>query len=787
MDAEKKRRAEEDTPGMQERAGGIPEAEKPEPKSAAMPAPAEQDAAKLVDAPFAELPDEPKKDRFQAIEELRELIRSTGKPYDMAVIDRAMEMACQAHAGQTRSSGEEYVIHPLSVAKILVELGMDTDTIVAALLHDVVEDTPLELSDVSKAFGPEVAALVDGVTKLRKLPFSTREEQQAENVRKMLLAMAQDIRVIIIKLADRLHNMRTIRYKPEQKQRDTAKETMDIYAPLAHRLGIRAVKEELEDLSLRTLDPIAYKEIEDALALREGERNAFLESIKQRLTEKLAGLKIECYVSGRIKSITGIYRKMYMQGKAFDEIYDIYAVRVIVDTVNDCYNVLGVVHDMFRPLPNRFKDYISTPKANMYQSLHTTVISKEKIPFEVQIRTWEMHYTAEYGIAAHWKYKLGIQRKDKLEERLAWVRQFIENQKDVDDAEDIVRSIKTDLSSDDVFVFTPKGDVITLPVGSTVIDFAYAIHSAVGNRMIGAKVDGRMVPLDYEVKTGEIVEIVTTSAQGHGPSRDWLSIVKTGEARNKIRAWFKKERREENVATGRQELEKELARHWIRLPEGEMERFIEEESSKQHCESVEDFYAAIGYGGILLSRIMPRIKEDYQKLVKAENIQPETAVTAPKPRHNNGGVMIDGMDNCLVKFARCCNPVPGDDIIGFITRGYGVSIHKRDCVNVPKDISLAAEPERWVSVYWEDSVRDEFKATLSIEARNRHALLADVTSQLAAMHVMIHAISAREPKDNSVVMSVTVGVNSLDHLQSVINRLSKIEGIYSITRSGHGG
>ena len=723
----------------------------------------------------------------QAIEELREVIRKTGKPYDMDVIDRAVDTACRAHAGQFRSSGEEYVIHPLMVAKILVELGMDTETIVAALLHDVVEDTPLELADITRGFGTEVAALVDGVTKLRKLPFSSKEEQQAENVRKMLLAMAQDIRVIIIKLADRLHNMRTICFKPEQKRRDTAKETMDIYAPLAHRLGIRAVKEELEDLSLRTLDPIAYKEIEDALALREGERNAFLESIKERLTEKLKSMQIECFVSGRIKSITGIYRKMYMQGKSFDEIYDIYAVRVIVDTVNDCYNVLGIVHDMFRPLPNRFKDYISTPKANMYQSLHTTVISKEKIPFEVQIRTWEMHYTAEYGIAAHWKYKLGIQRKDKLEERLAWVRQFIENQKDVDDAEDIVRSIKTDLSSDDVFVFTPKGDVITLPVGATVIDFAYAIHSAVGNRMIGAKVDGRMVPIDYVVKTGEIVEVLTTSAQGRGPSRDWLNIVKTGEARNKIRAWFKKECREENVETGRKELEKEFSRHWIRLPDDEMARFIEEESTKQHCESVEDFYAAVGYGGIILSRIMPRIKEDYLKLVKTENIQPETAVNAPKKHHNNGGVIIEDMDNCLVKFSRCCNPVPGDDIIGFITRGYGVSIHKRDCVNVPKDIAEAAEPERWVSVYWEDSVRNEFKATLSIEARNRHALLADVTTQLASMHVMIHAISAREPKDNSVTMNVTVGVNSLEHLQSVIARLSRIEGVERITRSGHGG
>ena len=719
------------------------------------------------------------------IVELKKLIIKSEKPYDLGVIDRAISFACQAHDGQHRSSGEEYVCHPLRVACILVELGMDSETIVAAILHDVVEDTPVELGDVRKQFGEDVAALVDGVTKIAKIPFSSREEQQAENVRKMLLAMSQDIRVIIIKLADRLHNMRTSGGWDEQKRRDKAKETMDIYAPLAHRLGIRAVKEELEDISLRILDPVAYKEIEDALALREGERNAFLLSIQERIKGRLAEFDMKTYVSGRIKSITGIYRKMYMQGKDFEEIYDVYAVRVIVDTINDCYNVLGIIHDMFRPLPNRFKDYISTPKSNMYQSLHTTVISKEKIPFEVQIRTWEMHYTAEYGIAAHWKYKLGLQKKDKLEERLAWVRQFIENQKDVDDAEDIVRSIKTDLSSDDVFVFTPKGEVITLPVGATVIDFAYAIHSAVGNRMVGAKVDGRIVPLDYQVKTGEIVEILTTSAQGHGPSRDWLNIVKTGEARNKIRAWYKKERREENIEQGREELSRELSRNGIRLPEEKMKEFLLAQCKKQHCASLDDFFAAIGYGGVLLSRIMPRVKEDYLKLVKAEEVlQPEDVVNAPKKHHNNGGVIIDDMDNCLVKFARCCNPVPGDDIIGFVTRGFGVSIHKKDCVNVPKDLSQAAEPERWIKVSWEGSVQSEFKATLHVEARDRMELLADLTSQLASMHVMIHAINAREPKDGQASMSVTIGVNSLEHLQGVISRLNKIPGIYKIERSG---
>ncbi len=720
------------------------------------------------------------------ISSLKEAVIKSDKPYDLLAIDRAVETACRAHDGQRRASGEEYVCHPLSVALILVEMGMDTDSIVAALLHDVVEDTPMELADIRKAFGAEVAGLVDGVTKLNKLPFTSREEEQAENVRKMLLAMAKDIRVIIIKLADRLHNMRTSAGWEPQKRRDKAKETMDIYAPLAHRLGIRAVKEELEDLSLRILDPVAYKEIEEALALREGERKAFLEDIQNRLREKLGEYGFKPFLSGRIKSIAGIYRKMYVQGHAFDEIYDIYAVRVIVDTVNDCYNVLGIVHEMFRPIPNRFKDYISTPKANMYQSLHTTVIGKEKIPFEVQIRTWEMHYTAEYGIAAHWKYKLGLQKKDRLEERLAWVRQFIENQKDVEDAEDIVRTIKTDLSSDEVFVLTPKGDVITLPSGSTVIDFAYAIHSAVGNRMVGAKVDGRIVPLDYRVKTGEIVEVLTTSVQGHGPSRDWLNIVKTGEARSKIRTWFKNERREENIEQGRAAFERELSRNLIHLPEDKMQELLAIQCRKQHFSTVDDFYAAIGYGGVLLSRLMPRVKDDCARLNKDdEPVTPERMVSAPAKHRSSGGVIIEGMDNCLVKFARCCNPVPGDPIIGFITRGFGVSIHKRDCINVPADIQDAAEPGRWVRVSWETDAQQVFKANIIVEAHDRMALLADLTSQLASMRVMIYAVNVREPKDGNTAIHLTLGVSGLDHLQSVIERLSKIDGIYTISRGSY--
>ena len=719
-----------------------------------------------------------------AIAALREAIGENEKNYDTAMIDRAITLACEAHSGQYRYSGGDYVCHPLQVACILIELGMDNEAVVAAILHDVVEDTSVELTDIRQQFGDDVALLVDGVTKITQMPFSTKEEQQAENVRKMLMAMSQDIRVIIIKLADRLHNMRTNSGWDPQKRRDKAKETLDIYAPIAHRLGIRAIKDELEDISIRLLDPMACQEIEESLDMHSDDRTAFLADIQQRLQERMQEYGLKPYISGRIKSITGIYRKMYMQGRSFDEIYDIYAIRVIVDTVNDCYNVLGIVHDMFRPLPNRFKDYISTPKSNMYQSLHTTVISQEKIPFEVQIRTWEMHHTAEYGIAAHWKYKLGIQKKDRLEDKVAWVRRFIENQQDVDDAEDIVRSIKTDLSSDDVFVFTPRGKVVNLPSGSTVIDFAYAIHSEVGNKMVGAKVDGRIVSIDYQVKTGEIVEILTSSASNRGPSRDWLQMVKTSEARNKIRAWYKRERREENIEQGKEELEREISRNCIRLSEEDMQEFLLAQAKRQHCATLDDFYAAIGYGGILLSRLIPRMKEESQKYIKAEAVTPET-VTASRPhKHHNGGVIIENMDNCLVKFARCCNPVPGDSIVGFITRGYGVSIHQRDCVNVPRDLKNCAEPERWVSVKWEDTVREEFKAELHVVATDRIELLADITAQLAGMHVMIYGMQARESRGGKGELLMTVGVNSLQHLQEVINRLKRVKGVEEVERSG---
>ena len=514
--------------------------------------------------------------------------------YDCEKIKKAYDIAKAAHQDQKRRSGEPYIMHPVAVAQILFNFGMDNECIISALLHDVVEDTKVSIDFIRETFGDEVALLVDGVTKLGKIPLSTREEVQAENIRKMFIAMNKDVRVIIIKLADRLHNMRTAKFWPDYKQREKSLETLEIYAPIAHRLGIRAIKDELEDLSVRYLDPIAYKEIENNLSMKKEEGERFLNDIKAQIQERITPLIKNATITSRVKSVHGIFRKVYIKGKSFEEIYDIYAVRIIVDTMIDCYNALGIVHDMFKPIPGRFKDYISTPKPNMYQSLHTTVLSKDGIPFEIQIRTWEMHRTAEYGIAAHWKYKLGKGGKDALDEKLSWIHRMIETGESTDTAEDLVASIKGDLSVEEVYVFTPKGDIKSLPTGSTVIDFAYAIHSAVGNKMVGAKVDGRIVPLDYQIKTGERIEILTTNQQGKGPSRDWLSIVKTGEARSKIRSWFKKERREENIEEGKASVKRELRRNFIGLGGAKYDEFIKRISEKQHFAHVDEFYAAVG-------------------------------------------------------------------------------------------------------------------------------------------------------------------------------------------------
>ncbi len=723
---------------------------------------------------------------YLSYEQLREKL-AAGDKYDLAVIDRAYHLAYDAHGEQKRRSGEPYITHPVQVAALLWELGMDTDCVVAALLHDVVEDTPTSLDEVSKQFGPDVALLVDGVTKLGKIQFTTKEDEQAENIRKMLLAMSKDIRVILIKLCDRLHNMRTLEVMPEQHRRDKALEVMEVYAPIAHRLGISSVKEELEDLALKYLDPFGYYQIQEYLNSRKVDTEDFLEIVTGRIRERLKDYEDVIEISGRVKSIYGIYRKVFMSGRSFDEIYDIVAVRILCNTVNECYNILGLMHDLFRPIPNRFKDYISTPKPNMYQSLHTTVISKEKMPFEIQIRTYEMHHTAEYGIAAHWKYKAGVRGSDKLDEKLAWVRQLLEAQKDSEDARDIITNIKSDLTFEEVYAFTPKGDVKSLPKGSTVIDFAYAIHSGVGNSMVGAKVDGRIVSLDYQIQNGEIIEIITTKSPNRGPSRDWLKIVHTSEARNKIRNWFKKTQREENILEGKIEVDREFKRNQIAVNDEQLEQLLMGVGKKYQVGSLDDFYAALGYGGINLTRLMPRIKEAYSKMVNpAPPPAPLTKEEVPltKSKHtSSGGVEVEGIDNCLVKFAKCCNPLPGDSIVGFITRGFGVSVHKADCPNVLAAKNLEENSERWVKVKWSASSRDSFKSTLQLVGLDRQGLFADISIALSAMRVPIFAINARSLQNGFADVMITIGISNVEHLTSIIARLQKIQGVESVQRS----
>ena len=717
-------------------------------------------------------------------ERLYKQMQDFGGTYDYALVKKAFEYCVLKHEGQKRSTGEPYYTHPFNVALIIVSLGMDSKAIAAALLHDVVEDTDATLEDIKREFGEEVALLVDGVTKIGRLNFSTKEQQQAESLRKMLIAMGQDIRVIIIKLADRLHNMRTIDAMTPQKQRDKSVETLEIYAPIAHRLGIRSVKEELEDLALKHLDPIAYKEIENLLTLRKQHREQILEEIKNRIEARLKEVMpgAQMAFQGRVKSIYGIYRKMFVQGKDFDEIYDIYAIRIITDTVANCYNILGVMHDMFRPIPNRFKDYISTPKPNMYQSLHTTVLSRAGIPFEIQIRTFEMHHTAEFGIAAHWKYKEGVTDNNrKMEERLAWIRQILDSQAATTDDSDLVRSIKVDLSQEDVFAVTPKGDVINLPVGSTIVDFAFAIHSQVGIKMVGAKADGKIVPINHEIKTGEVIDILTTNQPGHGPSRDWLNIAVTSQAKSKIRAWFKKEKRAENIAAGKLETEKEFRRNNIDLNDEENAEFINEIAKKLKFTGADEFYAAIGYGGLLLSKVMPRIKEDYNKRTAAAK-PAETVTVAPKPSKSSEGVVVDGIDNCLIKLSKCCAPLPGDDIIGFITRGHGVSIHKRDCNNVPKDLKNCAEPERWIPAHWNTVKPESFTSTLQVSAIDREGLLMDVMNALYNMRVPVHSINARQVKSGNCIVVMTVSTEGVEHLKSIISRLEKLKSVFSVER-----
>ncbi len=712
-------------------------------------------------------------------EKLIAAITESGRAYNMDLIERAYQMADEAHQGIKRRSGEPYVCHPLAVARLLVDLGMDSESVAGALLHDVVEDTAITLDEVKAKFGADVALLVDGVTKLTKINFSNAQEQQAENLRKMLLAMSQDVRVMIIKLCDRLHNMRTGDAWPAQKRRDKARETMEVYAPIANRLGILNIKEELEDRSLHYLDGIAYQEIQTLLSEHAGE--AFLVDVSEKMKERLEenGIK-DASMKRRVKSIYGIYRKTYIKNSSFDEVYDVYAVRIILNNVAECYHALGLIHDMYRPLPNRFKDYISTPKPNGYQSLHTTVIGKAAIPFEVQIRTREMDEMAEYGVAAHWKYKEGVKGKDKLEERLAWVRQLLENQQVADDSGDILSDLKGDLLPEEVFAFTPKGAVISLPAGAICIDFAYAIHSAVGNRMIGCKVNNRIVPIDHQIATGEIIEVIMGPVD-KGPSRNWLKIVQTSEARNKIRTWFKKMCRDENIVQGRDMLTKEMRREMISLDDEEWPAFMANLARRMRQNCAEDLYAAIGYGGLTVASCMPKVKEDYTKLRASS--APKTVQLQAKPPRATDGVIVEGIDNCLVKFAKCCSPLPGDEIIGFVTRGFGVSIHKRNCVNVTAGLKDETNADRWIKAYWEEDIKESYKATVIIDALDRDGLLSDVAINLGDMRVPIYAINGRPTENGVAQLCITIGIANTEHLTNVISRLRKIKDVFKITRS----
>lgn len=724
-----------------------------------------------------------KKENVVTIEALVEKIKASEKAYDIDKIQRAYALADVAHEGQMRSSGEKYITHPLAVASILLDYCMDTDTICAALMHDVVEDTNVTLEEIQKQFGDDVALLVDGVTKIGKVPLNTKEEQQAENIRKILMAMSKDIRVIIIKLADRLHNMRTLYARPVEKQRKTSLETMNFYAPIAHRLGMSDVKEEMESIAIHYLDPYGCKEIERLLDVHKEERDNFIDTIISRIRARISDITPEPIIEGRVKSIFSIYKKMYVKNKPFDEIYDIYAVRIIVQSVIECYNVLGVIHDLFSPMPYRFKDYIATPKPNRYQSLHTTVIGKEGIPFEVQIRTMEMHNTAQYGIAAHWKYKAGLKGSVAGEKRFDWIRQLLERQQEADDVEQITDAIKNDLAQDEVFVFSPKGDVFALPLGANVIDFAYAIHTEVGNKMTGAKVGGRMVPFDYQVKTGDIIEIYTSGSPNYGPNRNWLEIAKTTEAKAKIRSWFKKERRDENIQCGKEELERELKRNGITISLD----VLEESAKRAHFDTIDDLYAAVGYGGITTSKIIQRIKENQARAQREQTqIIPESAdaIEESNRRSRQKGVIIEGIDNIQIKFAQCCNPLPGDPIIGFITRGFGISIHKLDCINVINNMDSEENADRWIKASWAGIDDTTYRATVDIIAEQKSSVIADITTAIAVNHIPMHEMNMHRLKNGNTDLAVTIEIAGVEQLTNLILRLKKISGVISVERTG---
>jgi GTP pyrophosphokinase len=689
------------------------------------------------------------------------------------VIRKAYEYAQNAHAGQVRESGEPYFEHPLAVAVILSEMQLDPVTVAAGLLHDVIEDTGKTVDDLREAFGPEIALLVDGVTKLSRMDFKTREDQQAESLRKMFVAMARDIRVILIKLADRLHNMRTLRHSPAEKQKRVARETIEIYAPLAHRLGMWRVKWELEDLALRHLEPDAYYRLVERVAKKRMEREGYVEEARRTLSATLAEVGITAEIQGRPKHFYSIYQKMTQQGKDFSEIWDLLGLRVIVDTLRECYAVLGAVHSIWKPIPGRFKDYVAMPKSNMYQSLHTTVIGPRGEPLEIQIRTWEMHRTAEYGIAAHWRYKESLDGGGEFEDKITWLRQILEWQKETRDGHEFIETLKVDLFSDEVYVFTPKGDVKTLPAGSTPVDFAYAVHTDVGHRCVGARVNGRMVPLGATLQTGDIVEILTNKSQS-GPSRDWLSFAKTSKARSKIRQWFKEQRREESVARGKELLEKELRHIGAEVHANMKEDKLAEVARKFSYQSAEDLLASVGYGKISAAQVVGRLLP--------ERVAEEPKPAAAKRRVGaSRGARVRGVENVLIRFSRCCNPVPGDPIVGYITRGRGVSVHRADCPNAA--LILREEEERKVDVEWDSAVATSYPVEIEIEAQDHPGLLSGVMTAVNDMHTHVSAVNARTLRNRAALISMTVEINDVGHMNNIINRIKRISGVHDVHRA----
>lgn len=724
-------------------------------------------------------------------EQLEKTIAQGNSGADMTRIRVAFDYASKAHADQKRRDGSPYVTHTLSAAIITAEMGLDEDSIIAALLHDCIEDTSVTYDDIAKEFGVAVADIVEGVTKLARVEFISQEEEQMENLRKMLMAMAKDIRVILIKIADRLHNMRTMEFQSEEKQRKKSLETMEIYAPIAHRLGMQKIKWELEDLSLLYLDPVGYREILDVLERRHDALETFMANVEKKIRTRLNACGIHATIYGRIKHIYSIYRKMFAQKKELDEIFDLCAFRVIVDDITDCYNVLGHIHDMFKPIPGRFKDYIGTPKPNMYQSVHTTVIGTSGIPFEVQIRTWEMHHTAEYGIAAHWKYKSGDHGvKTGDEEKFAWVRRLLENQQN-SDATEFFRELKVDMFADEVFVFTPQGDVINLPAGATPIDFAYSIHSAIGNRMIGAKVNSRIVPFDHILQNGDIVSIIT-SKSAPGPSRDWIKLAKSGTARTKIKQWLKKERREENIVHGRAVFESELKKHGLTMADVLDEEILPVLLKKLSMPTLDDLCSSIGYGGMTAVRAVNRIKNELALAHRttsrtvldriAEQAERRTQNQAEHETRAVQGVLVEGMDNCLIKFARCCTPVPGDDIVGFITRGFGVSVHRTDCTNYRNSLKTE-DSGRWIRVTWASQPKESYVTTVLILANDRSGLVMDIATVLNTLNAKVCGLSARSLGNDTSMTSLSLEVKNIQDLRSIMNRLATIPGVSEIKRS----